>query len=93
MDCPNSECIDGRVVGEDGEGLSLCPDCLNRNKRKNDNKGDEYCQWKYDEWHDKWDTECGQGHQFMEGGPRENHHVYCPYCGKRIMAIKTNGGE
>ncbi len=53
----------------------------------------EYCTWKHDEWHDKWDTSCGQGHQFMEGGPRENFYVYCPYCGKLMMAVKTTGGE
>ena len=49
----------------------------------------EYCKWKYDERHDKWDTECGQGHQFMEGGLRENNHVFCPYCGRRTEAITT----
>ena len=42
------------------------------------------CKWIYDECHDYWDTECGEGHYFTSGGPDENKYKYCPYCGKEI---------
>lgn len=42
------------------------------------------CEWKYDSYHHKWDTECGTAYQFMEGGRKDNDYRYCPYCGGRI---------
>lgn len=45
------------------------------------------CRWTEDS-DGNWDTGCGQKHTFMEAGPVENHHAYCPYCGKRIEAAR-----
>ena len=42
------------------------------------------CKWIYDEYHDYWDTKCGEGQIFTDGGPKENKYRYCPYCGKEI---------
>lgn len=43
-----------------------------------------YCNWKYDETHDKWDTECREGYYFASKGPKENDFGFCPYCGRMI---------
>ena len=42
------------------------------------------CRWTYDATHEKWDTECGTGFWFGEGGPSDNSYVFCPHCGERI---------
>ncbi len=34
---------------------------------------------------DLWDTNCGNKHHFMDGGPRENEHAFCPYCGGMLQ--------
>ena len=35
-----------------------------------------------------WVTECGKTHAFALGGPYENGHYYCPYCGKAIKIFE-----
>lgn len=49
------------------------------------------CKWHKDayEWedHDYWETSCDNLFQFNDGGPKENHFEYCPYCGKRIDEV------
>ena len=40
----------------------------------------EPCVWTYDEFHDKWDTGCGDAWWFLEGGLKENRLTYCPNC-------------
>lgn len=42
------------------------------------------CEWSEDE-DGNWDTKCGEKHVFFDGGPSANNHMYCPYCGKRIV--------
>ena len=43
------------------------------------------CVWKWDEHNDDfWDTACGESFCFIDGGPKENHTKYCPYCGRLI---------
>ena len=34
------------------------------------------------------ETSCGDGGYFREGGIKENHYKYCPYCGKEIKEIQ-----
>jgi hypothetical protein len=38
------------------------------------------CAWREDE-DGVWHTACGEAHVFNDGGPRENRHAFCPYCG------------
>ena len=48
---------------------------------------EEKCKWKENEdgW---WETECDHAWEFNDGGPKENKAIYCPYCGKKIDAIR-----
>ncbi len=48
------------------------------------------CKWKYDEVDEKWDTQCGTASVFMEGGPKENKFIVCPYCGGRLQLEEAN---
>lgn len=41
----------------------------------------ESCRWTHDEDSGIWNTACGEAHLFEEGGPAENEHRFCPYCG------------
>lgn len=55
------------------------------------------CEWGYDAGDDVWQTACGQMHVFMDRGPAENDHKFCPYCGKGIDDLSqptpTKAGE
>lgn len=46
--------------------------------------GPESCEWLYCEEEDAWDTGCGHKFQIIEGSPKDNGLIYCPYCGKPI---------
>lgn len=40
------------------------------------------CVWTYQSEPEYcWDTQCGEKHQFTEGGPKENYARFCCYCG------------
>jgi hypothetical protein len=41
------------------------------------------CIWSEDD-DGNWHTSCNQIHQFANGTPEDNHHKFCPYCGKPI---------
>ena len=48
----------------------------------------EYCLWvPFDTFDgdEAWSTDCGNDHQFMNDGPKENNYRYCPYCGHQIV--------
>lgn len=51
------------------------------------------CKWRYDETHEKWDTQCGNAHSFFEGGPKDNYYKFCPYCGKELWQLKIGWEE
>lgn len=44
------------------------------------------CKWtiSHDADADRWDSDCGQSHLFIVGGPTENSHAFCPYCGRTL---------
>ncbi|MCL4432163.1 MAG: hypothetical protein M1300_07575 [Epsilonproteobacteria bacterium] len=47
----------------------------------------EKCVWKQSMIDENvWETSCYEHHQFMDGGPKDNNHKFCPYCGKEIAA-------
>ena len=48
------------------------------------NTGINDCIWKYDEYHDMYDTACGRAFSFITGDCDENGYRYCPWCGNQI---------
>ena len=55
---------------------------------QNKSTNTEFCSWLGEEYYDVWHTSCNNAWQFMEGGPRENHVKFCPFCGKQIVVVK-----
>ena len=47
----------------------------------------QYCEWKYDEDDDFYETSCDHGFYFGEGDVKENNIKFCPYCGKIIKEL------
>ena len=47
------------------------------------------CKWKYqdDEYNDYWETDCGEAWCITEGNLKDNHIVFCPFCGKKIKEV------
>ena len=43
----------------------------------------EQCKWSYDG--DMWDTGCGTGFHFEEGGLIENNMNFCHKCGGKVV--------
>lgn len=41
------------------------------------------CEWQHDG--EMWDTDCGTGFHFEEGGLKENNMNYCHKCGRTII--------
>ena len=48
------------------------------------------CTWEQDLDHEFFATSCGQFHCFIEGGPKENRHSFCPYCGGVLKPEPAN---
>lgn len=44
------------------------------------------CRWKFDIYHDYYETGCGHTFTFIDGSSQENGFKYCPYCGGKIDA-------
>lgn len=53
------------------------------------------CRWERDNDMGIWNTACGEAHLFEEGGPAENAHRFCPYCGGALVTdgVKVEGGS
>lgn len=49
---------------------------------------DDVCEWKYNDTEYYWESSCEHLHIFMSDGPKENEYRFCPYCGKKIKAVK-----
>lgn len=48
----------------------------------------ETCIWEQHEDSDVQYCGCGKNlFEFFEGGPKENHFKFCPYCGRPIEAV------
>ena len=50
------------------------------------------CNWSEDE-DGYWETECGDMHCFLDGGPTENKYQFCPYCRGEIIENKFTQTE
>lgn len=46
------------------------------------------CEWKYDDFEDRWEGSCGIEWCFSDGGLKENDVIYCPKCGKKAREVK-----
>jgi hypothetical protein len=46
------------------------------------------CRWTYDENLDMYETACGQGWAFTEGGLKDNKVRYCYHCGRVVEEVK-----
>ena len=46
----------------------------------------EFCLWTETD-DGLWESSCGQIHEFMEGGPKDNCQKYCGYCGKLLVEV------
>lgn len=49
----------------------------------------KYCKWTYIDTDDFYETSCDNGQCFIEGSVKENHYMFCPYCGKKIKENKN----
>lgn len=47
------------------------------------------CAWRAGE-DGVWQSNCGEAHVFIDGGPRDNNYRYCPYCGRVIANMTPN---
>ena len=54
-----------------------------RNMGYNEAPGAAICEWAQDD-EGNWGTSCGNLHAFIDDGPVENNHKFCPYCGGRL---------
>ena len=39
------------------------------------------CKWAYDNFHEMWETACGNAWTLCDGTPAENRMKFCPFCG------------
>lgn len=49
---------------------------------------DEPCLWTYDDIDGLWETSCGRGFCFSDGGPKDNAFLFCPYCGNQLEPLE-----
>ena len=47
------------------------------------------CNWT-DEGGDCWETDCGHGFQFNDGGPADNSFTHCPFCGGKLIVVQVD---
>lgn len=50
----------------------------------------EGCEWAWQPRSNHYETGCGDGFQFMNGGVEENNYNYCPHCGRKIEVVKDD---
>lgn len=53
----------------------------------------EECLWAYDEWHDGWETGCGEAFCITDGKPTDNLMRFCPYCGRVLREAAPQSQE
>lgn len=50
----------------------------------NEKQTEKTCEWTEDS-DGNWDTGCKNTFIFIEGTPKENNAIFCPYCGGQII--------
>lgn len=67
--------------------LERCEE-INRLKAELSEKEEEFCEWEvWDEEANCYHTSCENAHFFVDGSPKDNKHVFCPYCGRKIKEV------
>lgn len=67
--------------------LEKCEE-VNRLKEELAEKEEEFCEWEiWDEEANCYHTSCENAHFFVDGSPKDNKHVFCPYCGRKINEV------
>ena len=67
--------------------LEKCEE-VNRLKEELAEKEEEFCEWEiWDDDANCFHTACENAHFFVDGNPKDNNHVYCPYCGRKIKEV------
>ena len=68
--------------------LERCEE-INRLKAELAEKEEEFCEWEpWDEEANCYHTSCENAHFFVDGSPKDNKHVFCPYCGRKIKEVQ-----
>lgn len=68
--------------------LERCEE-VNRLKEELAEKEEEFCEWEI--WAEEancYHTSCENAHFFVDGSPKDNKHVFCPYCGRKIKEVQ-----
>lgn len=50
------------------------------------------CEWREDA-DGVWWTACDNAYQFTVGGPKENGHAFCCYCGQPLRQTPRKAGR
>lgn len=67
--------------------LEKCEE-INRLKAELAEKEEEFCEWEvWDEEANCYHTSCENAHFFVDGSHKDNKHVFCPYCGRKIKEV------
>lgn len=49
------------------------------------------CKWhRIDADYTIYDTDCGNAFEIIEGTPKDNDMLFCPYCGKKLKEVEHN---
>lgn len=40
-----------------------------------------------------WETDCHNLFSFTADGPKENDFKFCPYCGRKLVAVEPSPSE
>lgn len=51
------------------------------------------CEWTWEPFSDHYETDCGEGFQFMNGGVEQNNYEFCPHCGREIVEVKNESTD
>lgn len=66
---------------------------LEKAEMKLEEQAEQYCHWYQQDFQDceTWMTSCGdQLFNVINGTPKENDMIFCPYCGKNIVEHDYN---
>lgn len=83
-------------INDDPEKLKLVDELylerceeINRLKAELTEKEENFCEWEvWDEEANAYHTSCENAHFIVDGSPKDNDYVYCPYCGRKLKEVQ-----